>query len=194
MKHAIVFFMGLLMCMSVFAQENETFRKKYVNHIEAGVLMGRVNYGGGSGVQEVSEGKQSITAQMYQGIQLTSPFSAGVTVGMDWYKSALVNPVSLGVKYDITKGNSARLYASADAGYGFTWFHNDSEGFNTKGGWMINPGIGMKYGKQGDATFTIGISWRRQEVEVSKPPLWQQIERYEQRVYNRLALRIGMSF
>jgi hypothetical protein len=194
MKDINLFFIGLLMCLPAFAQEKETFRMRYVNHTEAGVLLGQVKYGGGNGVQEISASKQSITAQMYQGIQLSRAFSAGVTIGMDWYKAALINPVALGVRYDITKGHSARLYASADAGYGFAWFHSDSEGFNTKGGLMVNPGIGIKYGKPDGAAFTIGISWRRQEAKVSKPPLWQQTERHEERVYNRLALRIGMSF
>lgn len=194
MIRTILVGIGLLVCLPGFAQQKDRFTKRYVNHTEAGVLLGRVNYGGGMGVSGTSENKVSITAQVYQGIQFSKPFSAGVSVGMDWYKAALINPIALGVRYDLTRGSSARLYASADAGYGFAWFHSDAEGFKTKGGLMVNPGIGMKYGKPDGAAFTIGLSWRRQEVEVTKPLQWQQIERYEERVYNRLALRVGMSF
>ena len=114
-------------------------------------------------------------------------------VGMDWYKTALFNPVSLGARYDLTKGSSARLYATGDLGYGFAWFQDDTEGFKTTGGMMVNPGIGMRYGKQGGSTFTIGISYKSQYAKVDKPD-WNNVDRTEKRIYNRLALRLGMCF
>ena len=195
MKRIISIYICLLFAMgTVMAQGKNTFKKKYINHTEFGGLFGRVKYGGANGSAEATEKKVSVTAQMYQGIQLTRVVSTGVTIGMDWYNTALINPIALGARYDITRGENARLYASADAGYGFTWFHDDSQGFNTKGGLMVNPGLGIRYGKPGGAAFTIGLSWKRQEVEVVKPPFWGQVDRREDRVYNRLALKLGMSF
>lgn len=193
-----IILMGIcLMCTmgTVMAQEKAGFKKRYVNHTEFGTLLGRVKYGdvNGGGV-ESTESRLSITGQMFQGIRMNSALSTGLTVGMDWYKTALINPIALGARYDITKGREARLFASADAGYGFAWFQDDTNGFNTKGGLMVNPGLGMKYGKPGGATFTMGLSWKRQEVDVKKPLLWEQTERFEERVYNRIVLRIGMMF
>jgi hypothetical protein len=195
MKQIIAIYICLMLGIgTVVAQDTTEFRKKYVNHTEFGGIFGRVKYGGGNGSAEAIERKLNVTAQMYQGVQLTKALSTGVTIGMDWYNTALINPIAVGARYDITRGKNARLYATADAGYGFAWFHDDPQDFETKGGLMVNPGIGIRYGKPGGSAFTIGLSWKRQEVDVTKPPLWAQTERREERVYNRLTIKIGMSF
>lgn len=184
----------LVISGQVIAQE-VSFKKHYINHTEFGGLFGRVKFKNEyNSNQEQVDSKLSLTIQTYNGIQLSNRLSTGVMVGMDWYKTALINPIAVGARYDLTKGKAARLYATADVGYGFAWFHDDSEGYNTKGGLMINPGFGIKYGKPGGAAFTIGVTYKRQEVSVTKPPMSNQTERSEERVYNRMALRLGMSF
>jgi hypothetical protein len=185
----LVFFLAI---SSSIAQEKPV-KKKYVNHTEFGGLFGRVKYSNGSLDSQV-ENKASLTFQTFNGVKLNDRLSTGITVGMDWYKTALISPIAAGIRYDLVKDRAARLYATADVGYGFGWFHQDSDKYNTKGGWMINPGVGMKYGKPGGNAFTIGLSYKRQEAHVDKPLLWEQTVRYEERVYNRLALRLGMSF
>ena len=173
----------LMLSGQVIAQE-VSFKKHYINHTEFGGLFGRVKFNNEyNGNQEMVDSKLSATIQMYNGVQLSNRLSTGVTVGMDWYKTALINPISVGARYDLTKGKAARLYATADVGYGFAWFHDDSEGYNTKGGLMINPGFGIRYGKPGGAAFTIGVTYKRQEVSVTKPPMSNQTERFEERVY-----------
>lgn len=173
--------------------QKASIKKKYVNHTEVGGLFGRVKYNMGYG-NNIVESKTNLTAQMFNGLQLNNRLSGGVTVGMDWYKTALINPIAAGVRYNLTRRKNAILYATGDFGYGFGWFHQDSDGYKTKGGLMINPGVGMRYGKPGGNAFTIGLSYKRQDVHVDKPLQWEQTVRYEDRVYNRLAIRIGMSF
>jgi len=193
MKSVISIIIYLLILSPALAQKQRA-SKHFVNHTEVGGLFGRVKYGYVSNFnQEISENKLSLTIQTYEGIKLSDRLSTGLTAGIDWYKSALINPVSAGVRYDITKGKVARLYASADVGYGFSWFHDDIEGYNTKGGLMLSPGIGIKYGKPGSTAVTIGLGWKRQEVDVTKPPFSGGTLRLENRVYNRLSVRIGMS-
>ena len=177
---------------TVMAQ-TEPFKMKYVNHTELGRLFGRVKYNNGSG-QNIVDSRTSFTAQMFNGMQINPRLSAGITIGMDWYKTALINPIAAGIRYNLTKKSNSRLFATADAGYGFGWFQQDSDGYNTKGGLMLNPGIGMKYGKPGGNAFTITLSYKRQNVHADKPLQWEQTIRYEDRVYNRVSLRIGMSF
>lgn len=191
MKHYIL--VGILFLSSCIAIAQEVkLKPRYTNHTEAGGLFGRVKYGNfGS---DVSESKQSLTIQTFNGFQLNPRLAAGITVGMDWYKAALVNPIAVGVRYDLTKGKSARLFGTLDAGYGFTWFHQDNDGYETRGGLMLNPGIGMRYGKIGGTNFTMVFSYKRQVADIDEPLLWNQVERHENRVYNRLAIRIGMSF
>ena len=171
------------------------FAKKYVNHTEVGGLFGRVKYTMPYDVsQELVDNKLNLTAQTFNGIQVTSKTAAGITVGVDWYKNAFINPVAAGVRHDLTKKRNVNIFGILDAGYGFAWFHDDPEGFKTTGGIMVNPGVGIRCGKEGKGAFTFTISYKRQEANVDKPPLWDQTERNESRSYNRLGLRIGISF
>lgn len=197
MRRTILFLIGLMLVnVSLEAQELPgTKRKLYVNQTEFGILAGRVKYPNiYNGNQEQVDNKFSLTVQTFNGIQIDERLAAGITVGMDWYKAALLSPLAFGFRYNLTKKSPAKLFATADVGYGFTWFHDDSEGFDTKGGLMINPGFGLKYGKKNGAAFTITMTYKRQDARVSKPALWDQTERWEERIYNRLALRLGMSF
>lgn len=189
----IVYLLFLLAATVSHAQQAR--RVKFVNHTEFGGLFGRVKYVNPySGNQEQVDSKTSLTVQTFNGVQLNGKFSAGATLGMDWYKSALLNPVAAGLRYDFLGRKNVQLFGTADAGYAFAWFHDDSEGFDTKGGLMLNPGVGMRVGKAGSAAFTLTASYKRQEAHVKKMPLGDQKERFEDRVYNRLALRLGISF
>ncbi len=192
MKIILIFLVSVLAITPAFSQKSK-LQKRFVNHTELGVLSGRVKYNYGNQDNQV-DSKLSMTAQTFNGVQLNSAVSAGVTVGMDWYKTALVTPIAAGIRYDITKRSPARLFAALDAGYGAAWLHQDPDGYSTKGGLMLNPGFGLKYGKPGSAAFTISLSYKRQEVKVNKPLQWEQTYRVEERVYNRLALKIGMAF
>lgn len=185
----------LLMLVAGATYAQETKKMKFVNHTEFGGLFGRVKYPNPyTGNDETVDSKTSLTIQMFNGIQLNRRLAAGVTLGMDWYKTALLNPIAAGIRYDLCSRKNVQLYGRLDAGYAFTWFHDDSEGFDTDGGLMLNPGLGMRVGKPGAAAFTISLSYKRQDAHVTKVPLWNQAERYEDRVYNRLALRLGISF
>jgi len=192
MKALIQLFLVFVMLTPAMAQK-VAFKKRFTNHTELGGLFGRVKYSNGSQESQV-DSKASLTMQTFNGIKFSDRLAAGVTVGVDWYKTALINPISAGIQYDLMQDKNARLFATADAGYGFGWFHQDSDGFDTKGGLMLNPGLGVKYGKPTGNAFTITLTYKRQNVHADKPLQWEQIERYENRVYNRLALRIGISF
>jgi hypothetical protein len=183
----------LLFVSSANAQTVST--RKYVNHTEVGGLFGRVKYPNTyNGNLEQVDNRLSLTAQMFNGIQVNRRLAAGLIVGMDWYRAALVNPIAGGVRYDLTRKGNVKVFGLLDAGYGFAWFHDDAEGFDTHGGVMINPGVGLRMGKDNGAGFTLAFTYKRQEISVDKPPLWDQTRRSEDRVYNRIAIRLGMSF
>src|SRR5690606_10709639 len=106
-----------------------TFKKRYLNHTEVGIMVGRVKYdpyaGQGGTPQHISESRANLTLQLFNGVQYAPRLGVGVIAGLDWYNSALVNPLGLGLRYDLAGKKNTRLYASADAGYGFTWFHQN---------------------------------------------------------------------
>ena len=192
MKILFSLFISILVVSAVNAQD-VVVKNRFVNHTEFGGLFGRVKYSNGS-TQNTVEGRTSLTLQTFNGIQVSRKLGAGITLGADWYKNALINPVAAGIRYDLSGRPNSRFFVIADAGYGFTWLHQDSDGFKTKGGWMVNPGIGLRIGNVNTSSFTLSLTYKRQEVSAEKPLLWNQIERNEERVYNRIAARIGISF
>ncbi|WP_254448537.1 hypothetical protein [Spirosoma rhododendri] len=59
---------------------------------------------------------------------------------------------------------------------------------------MLNPGIGLRIGKPGKGAFVISLSYKRQMVDAQRPLNTNDIRRDEHRIYNRLAVRLGVSF
>ncbi|WP_266361963.1 hypothetical protein [Tellurirhabdus rosea] len=186
----------LLLLTSAFGQQTP-FRPHFTNMTELGVLFGQVRYGVTfvSGVNEGVQKRQNITGQTFNGVQLRPRLAVGGVVGVDWYNSALLMPIGAGVRYDLGKpSRNLRIFSSLDTGYGFTWFNEDPTGYKTKGGWMISPGVGFRIGKPQSTNFILSLSYKRQEAEAEKPLGGNELYKYETRVYNRVALRAGISF
>jgi hypothetical protein len=166
----------------------------FVNHTEVGGLFGRVS----SGVtgSEVVDNKLSLSLQTFNGLQFSKRLAVGTLVSVDWYKAALLMPLGAGLRYQLTRPSSRNVsvFASADAGYAVTWLHKASAGYELQGGWMINPGVGFRFGKPDNGGLTLTFSYKRQEAQVQKPLRWNEIIRDESRMYNRLALRLGLHF
>lgn len=140
------------------------------------------------------QNKTNLTIQTFNGLMLTSRLATGITLGADWYNDALINPVALGARYDLISRYNARLFATLDAGYGFTWFYKNLNENKLSGGWMANPGIGWRLGKPGNAGFTIAITYKRQEAMLKMPVDRAILKQEETRQYNRLAVRVGIVF
>lgn len=184
---AITFFMG-----EVSAQI-PVRRPAYINYTELGGLFGRV--ASGPSTAQVVENKLSLTAQTFNGVQLTDRLAVGGLVAIDWYKAALLLPIGAGIRYDLARPNrNVRLLAIADGGYGFPWLHKNSTGYELVGGWMINPGIALRVGKPSASAFTMSLTYKRQIADVQKPIAGNDIQRDEMRIYNRMAVRLGVSF
>lgn len=171
----------------------------FVNYTELGALFGRVAYPtttNGSPTEQV-DNKISLTLQTFNGAYLHPRLAVGGVVGIDWYAGALLMPVGAGLRYDLTRPSekNVRVFAIADAGYGLTWLDKASTGNElTRGGLMLNPGIGLRFGKPGKGAFVMSLSYKRQTVDANKPLAYNDIRRDEHRVYNRLAVRLGLSF
>jgi hypothetical protein len=179
----------------------------FVNYTEVGGLFGRVVYNvpvwswnGTTNVQstdEIVENRLNLTIQTFNGMRVRPRLAVGGVVGVDWYTAALIMPIGAGVRYDLTRQpqKNVQVFAAADVGYGLTWLNKATTGYElTSGGLMLNPGLGMRLGKPGKGAFLLTFSYKRQAVESNKPLQWNDIRRDESRVYNRLAVRLGVSF
>ena len=172
----------------------------FINYTELGGLFGRVAYplttNGGQANEQV-DNKISLTVQTFNGVLIHPRLAVGGLVGIDWYAGALLLPVGAGLRYDLARPSekNVRVFAIADVGYGLTWLNKASTGNElTRGGLMLNPGIGLRFGKPGRGAFVMSLSYKRQTVDANKPLGWNDIRRDEHRVYNRLAVRLGLSF
>ncbi len=176
----------------------------FVNYTEVGGLFGRVasdvmgwSNTGSVVVSETVENRLSLTLQTFAGIQVRPRLAVGGVVGVDWYASALLLPVGAGLRYDLARPNqkNVRLFALADVGYGLIWLDRATTGNElTRGGLMLNPGLGLRLGNPGKGAFTLTVSYKRQAVEAGRPLQTNDIRRDESRVYNRLGVRLGVSF
>lgn len=177
--------------------QNAVFKPHYVNMTEVGGLFGRVVYDvrwSAPLVQEV-QNRLSLTIQTFNGVQLKPRLAVGATVGVDWYKTALLTPIAAGVRYDlVSTPKNVHLFGTLDAGYGFNWLQVDGTGYDTKGGMMLNPGLGLKFGFRSGSAMLLSLTYKRQEARVTKPLGWQEVEKWEDRTYNRMALRLGFMF
>ncbi|WP_111627413.1 hypothetical protein [Larkinella arboricola] len=186
----------LLCCLGfpVCAQK-APFRPVFTNMTEFGISLGQVRYNVNLATENV-EKRQTITAQTFNGVQLRPKLAVGGTVGIDWYTTALLMPVCAGLRYDLAQPGkkNLRVFTSLDTGYGFAWLHEDPTGYETRGGWVISPGLGFRIGRPQNANFILSLSYKRQEAEADKPLMGNDIYKHETRVYNRIAFRLGLSF
>jgi len=189
----LLFTHSLIYSFTISAQH----KPHYVNMTEVGGLFGRVVYDIPWSVpvtQEV-ENRLSLTIQTFNGVQLKPRLALGATVGVDWYNTALLTPIAAGVRYDlVSTPKNVHLFGTLDAGYGFNWLQVNATGYDTKGGMMLNPGIGLKFGFKSGSAMLLSLTYKRQEARVTKPLSWGEVEKWEDRVYNRMALRLGFMF
>ena len=174
--------------------QSTPFRPVFINMTEVGAAFGQVRYGSVS--SESVAKRVNVTAQTFNGVLLCPRLAVGGTIGADWYNSTLILPVCAGLRYDLARPNqkNLRVFGSLDTGWGFTWLNEDATGYKTSGGWVISPGIGFRIGKPTSANFIMSLSYRRQEAQADKPLFWNELAKHETRVYNRVALRVGVSF
>ncbi len=190
-RFAVALFFPLLCSISILAQEK--FKPTYTNMTEFGGLFGRVAYNNGAG--EAYKNRLNFTLQTFNGLQIKPMWAVGLTTGIDWYTSALIMPVAVGTRLDFASSpKSVVVFGLLDAGYGFNWLQADATGYKTLGGMMLNSGLGMKMYLKNRSAFTMSLSYKLQNVFVQKPTFWGEIEKYENRTYNRMVFRLGISF
>lgn len=192
MKRILCFLLGLSPMLAI--GQTTRFKPVFTNMTEVGALFGQVKYGVQSA--ETVEKRVNLTAQTFNGVLLSQRLALGATVGVDWYTAALLTPVCAGIRYDLARPNqkNLRVFASLDTGWGFAWLNEDAGGYKTTGGWILSPGIGFRVGKITSSNFIMSLNFKRQAAEADKPLFYNELAKHETRVYNRAAIRLGVSF
>ncbi len=162
------------------------FHKGFFNQTEVGVLLGTVSlpYGGGN----VS--RASFTASSFNGYRFGRGLALGATVGVDWYASQAMLPLSMGLRGDLGKGAVSPFYA-LDAGYGL-WLNRPAD-VNAKGGLHLNPALGLRIATGNGTALSWSIGYKFQRASTLMEGANEYSVRQDYR-YNRLVLKMGISF
>lgn len=124
----------------------------------------------------------------------------GIGAGYEAFEEAQI-PVFSEIKYHYKlKGIPSFLFFQA--GYSFSiedrdrqnYYYNYGEELDSKGGWMINPGIGFVLGKLSNSTLNLRVGYRYQKTKHD----WineytDDIESLKEE-FNRLSIHLGIIF
>ncbi len=210
-KIFILFFCTMLSTYMAQAQEKS---HPFVNMTELGGLFGRVNIPTYSyyypphssswypypAVQSYRvKNVSSISAQTFNGVYLNPKTAVGVTLGADWYNSALITPLAAGVRQVIArkKAGGSSLMASLDAGWGAAWFHEDNPGQKTTGGLMLNPAVGLRFPMRSGSSLLLNFGYKYQGAETKElisPENHYNISGLETKNFNRVQVRLGFEW
>lgn len=164
------------------------WRRGFLNHTEIGTLLGGVVAPNQPGVVY---SRSSFTASSFNGYRFARWLAVGATVGVDWFARNAMLPVSLGLRGDLGKRRVSPFYAF-DAGYGLTWLAQ-RDGAKLTGGLHLNPALGLRIALNGGGALTWSLGYKHQRVRslVEGPNDYSVRQDYR---YNRLALKVGMTF
>ena len=137
--------------------------------------------------------RNSLSIQTFNGVRLKNSLTPGITLGADWYGNSQFFPVMAALRGDILK-KQRRIspYYSVDAGYGFRGFGYSSD---LRGGLAWSAGGGLRINTGNKTGLAIGVAYKQQNAVYNTPVDGiYTISQRENRVYNRLALRLGICF
>jgi len=83
------------------------------------------------------------------------------------------------------------LFTSIQAGYSFAYKDNDFLLIEAKGGAMVYPAIGLRFGRY-DTKYTIDFGYKFQKAELTYTDQWQPARSEQRLTYRRLTLRFGI--
>lgn len=191
MKKYLIILIDLSFSTLAFAQENSVSKlvKGFVNQTEFGILLGRAT----PIYSTAGVSKLNFTMLSFNGYKFNNRFSAGVTVGLDWYTSYQVVPIEAGFRLDFPSKKRVSLYFGLDAGYGFMWLQNPPTNYTYQGGFTYNPSVGLKIDLGKDSFLSISIGYKYQKASNKYIGTNDyQVENFSE--YNRFVLRTGICF
>ncbi len=157
----------------------------------------KVAYGGGYYPYPTYYGSDhysNFTFQHFSGYKVHNGIAVGLTGGLDYYRSNIITPLSLGVRSTLFPSKRISPIVNMDAGYGFLW-GKKIEGTTKNGGLALNPSVGIrvKIGQDG-SSLNINVGYKLQESKFITDRPSQEFYQTEYRSFNRLSIRLGLGF
>ena len=91
-----------------------------------------------------------------------------------------------------TAANNTSMFYGLAAGYSLAFSNQDKNIIDAKGGFMVHPHIGLRFGKK-KMKYTLDLGYKFQKAEFTFRSIWDGRSRFEQRLlYQRVTLRFGV--
>ncbi|PKQ68189.1 hypothetical protein BZG01_05465 [Labilibaculum manganireducens] len=130
---------------------------------------------------------------------LKNGISLGAGVGYESFDEAQM-PLFGEIKY-YTRIKGIKSFLFCQSGYSFALEDKDEQNYyygnndiDSKGGWLINPGIGFVLGNSSKTNFTLNIGYRFQKMEQKWHNTYTDDTEYLRNEINRLSIHVGIIF
>jgi hypothetical protein len=130
------------------------------------------------------------------GYRFNQFLGVGAGVGIEnfelgWGKRVI--PVFLEGRGYLSKKKISPYYAIR-AGWGFALKYDDFNITEAKGGYMLNPEIGYRFGANPHLNFTLGMGVRFQRVSYTTEWEWNRNIQIDKITYQRIEIKAGILF
>ncbi len=131
---------------------------------------------------------------------LKNGIALGAGFGYDTFDETQM-PLFGELKY-YTKIKGIKSFLFCQSGYSFSledsddqnhYLNGDSD-IDSKGGWLINPGVGFVFGNSARTNFTLNIGYRFQKMEQKWHNKYTDESEYLKQEINRLSIHLGIIF
>ena len=181
---------------NVFVYRIEEIEKLTKEQIKrgTGVGIGEIKQSGFTNITEINFGLGlgnsnndfSYGIQTINGYLVNPYFSAGLGIGVDKYKSVTFIPVFADFRANFINGNVSP-FLSADIGYSLSTINYN------KGGFLLNPSVGVKFFVSATTALNFSLGYRLQEQNFSYFYFFYQSENYRLKT-EYFSLKFGATF
>ena len=196
MKKSIIF-TGILLCATVFLSFSQQApgKGKLTNYTEGGALIGNS--------QDDKNAPFIFHSSLNYGFYKN--LSAGLGVGVEFMNETYL-PVTANVMYQFKKEKAVFPFVRLQAGYQVAlesamngnnyylqdysnYYYPTIETLSAKGGWMLDPSVGVVIFTRAGFGFTLAAGYRYQKLKYTGKNDYEFFTEY-----NRLALTFGITF
>ena len=142
-----------------------------------------------------AKGQNGISVAFSAGHRFNKLLSIGGGIGWDqyiWNSGEELVPLFAELSGYTSETNSSFRYV-LQAGYSIALKDEDYLISNSKGGWMLYPAVGVRFGSNPNTKYFFDIGYKFQRAEFSYDDQWEFGRRSDQRIlYKRLTIRFGL--
>ena len=141
-----------------FAIHANAQKIKFVTQVNAGYLLGQNT-------------KSIFTVQNFSGVNIPKyNVDLGFVIGYDHYQPIKILPFAFAIKHTFSSSMKASPYLMLNTGYGFGLKDKSEIHTTYKGGFMLNPSMGLMFNKNGKVGYHLAVGYKTQKATVTQYP------------------------